>query len=52
MKANFETGLKVCSRCKRELSIDQFYKRNRTSDKLSYQCKDCLKEFDQKLLKS
>ena len=51
MKANFETGLKVCSRCKRELSIDQFYKRNRTSDKLSYQCKDCLKEFDQKLLK-
>ena len=51
MKANFETGLKVCSRCKRELSIDNFYKRNRTSDKLSYQCKDCLKEFDQKLLK-
>lgn len=27
MKANFETGLKVCSRCKREQTIENYHKR-------------------------
>ena len=44
MKANFETGLKVCSRCKRELSLDNFYKCKCKSDGLSLRCKDCYKE--------
>lgn len=31
MKANFETGLKICGHCKRELPIEMFYKSSRTS---------------------
>lgn len=41
MKADFEKGTKICSKCKRELSIEMFNKDNSRSDKLSMCCKDC-----------
>lgn len=47
MKANFETGLKICGHCKRELPIEMFYKNSRTSDGLSCSCNDCRKEYRQ-----
>ena len=47
MKANFETGLKICGHCKREPPIEMFYKSSRTSDGLSCSCNDCRKEYRQ-----
>lgn len=43
MKADFEKGTKICSKCKRELPIEMFNKDNSRSDKLSMCCKDCTK---------
>ena len=47
MKANFETGLKICSKCRRELSIEMFNKNKRTFDGLEYHCRDCKKQIRQ-----
>lgn len=52
MKANFETGLKICSHCRRELSLDHFNKCKSCSDGLEVQCKDCKKEYTKLYLKS
>lgn len=41
MKANFETGLKVCACCKKELPLSEFGTNNSASDKLSVYCKEC-----------
>lgn len=41
MKANFETGLKICSHCRRELPLDQFSGDKSTSDGLNGQCRSC-----------
>lgn len=46
MRANFETGLKVCSTCKKELPLSMFRKRASSSDGLMYQCKDCKNKID------
>lgn len=43
MKADFEKGTKVCSRCKRELPISEFNKNKRNKDGLQYYCKKCKK---------
>lgn len=48
MKANFETGLKVCSRCKRELSLDNFSRDSRQIDKLNCRCRDCVSNTSKK----
>lgn len=45
MKANFEKGTKICSKCKRELPIDHFQKDKSKSDGLNTQCKDCVAEY-------
>lgn len=42
MKADFEKGTKVCSKCKQELPIEQFNKDSSKSDGLNMQCKDCV----------
>ena len=44
MKADFEKGTKVCSRCKRELPISEFYKNKSNPDGLGYYCKRCVSE--------
>lgn len=44
MKADFEKGTKVCSKCKRELPIEMFYKDKSTSDGLLSTCKICNRE--------
>ena len=44
MKADFEKGTKVCSKCKRELPIGEFYKNKRNIDGLKYYCKECVRE--------
>lgn len=44
MKANFETGLKICSRCKRELPISCYQKDSSNVDGLGVSCKECLKK--------
>lgn len=43
MKADFEKGTKICSKCKRELPISEFYKDKSRSDGLRSTCKDCTK---------
>lgn len=43
MKADFEKGTKVCSKCKKELPIEMFGKDNSRSDKLCMCCKNCRK---------
>lgn len=45
MKANFEKGTKICSKCKRELPIDHFQKDKSKSDGLNTRCKDCVAEY-------
>ena len=35
------TQTKRCKRCKRELSLDKFNKRNRSADQLQSHCRDC-----------
>lgn len=41
MKADFEKGTKVCSKCKRELPIEMFYKNKSNADGMSCHCKEC-----------
>lgn len=41
MKADFEKGTKICSRCRKELLISCFYKNKNKSDGLSSYCKEC-----------
>lgn len=43
MKADFEKGTKVCSKCKRELPIEMFYKDVSRVDGLDFICKNCAK---------
>lgn len=43
MKANFEKGIKICSRCKRKLPIEMFCKNKNRSDRLNIYCKECSK---------
>lgn len=45
MKADFEKGTKICSRCKKELPIDMFNKDKSRSDNLDNNCKQCRKEY-------
>jgi len=35
----------LCSKCKRWLTVDNFFKKSTTLDKLTPQCKDCIKEY-------
>lgn len=41
MKADFEKGTKVCSKCRKELPISCFNKCKSRSDGLSCRCKEC-----------
>lgn len=38
--------MKVCGRCKKELSEDNFYKSKSSKDGLNYMCKTCQKAYD------
>ena len=40
--------LKLCTHCKIEKSLDNFTKDNKSKDKLSIYCKNCIKEFSKK----
>ena len=40
-------GLKVCSKCGRELPVEQFSKNKITKDGLTSQCKKCMKQYYQ-----
>ena len=44
MKEDFEKGTKICSRCKKELPLDMFYKDKMESDLLRCCCKKCTSE--------
>lgn len=46
MKADFEKGTKVCSRCKKELPIEMFYKDRSRVDSLHPVCKYCSMKRD------
>jgi hypothetical protein len=37
---------KICSKCKRELLINEFYKDKKTKDKLYFCCKKCMKIYN------
>jgi hypothetical protein len=41
MRANPETGLKVCSKCRVELPVENFYRRAVEQDKLDTKCRVC-----------
>lgn len=45
MKADFEKGTKVCSRCGRELPVSEFHKDKRTNDGINSYCRKCAKEY-------
>ena len=45
MKADFEKGTKVCSKCKRELPISEFGKNKYEKDGLQSCCKVCKKQI-------
>lgn len=46
MKADFEKGIKICSRCKKKLSLDCFRKNKASNDGLENYCKKCKSEFN------
>lgn len=48
MKADFEKGTKVCSKCRKELSIEQFGIDKHTLDGLNCRCKECSRKSSQK----
>lgn len=41
MKADFEKGTKICSRCRKELPLNMFGKHKSKSDGLNVYCKEC-----------
>lgn len=41
MKADFEKGTKICSRCRKELPLNMFGKNKSEDDELSTYCKEC-----------
>lgn len=43
MKADFEKGTKICSKCKKELPIDMFGKNKNAIDGLQWYCKKMCK---------
>lgn len=45
MKADFEKGTKVCSRCRRELPISEFSKQKGSKDCLYSYCKKCASKW-------
>lgn len=45
MKADFEKGTKICSKCKKELPIDMFGKNKNAIDGLQWYCKKCAREY-------
>ena len=46
MKADFEKGTKICSKCKRELPISEFGKNKTTKDGLNSWCKLCSSNYN------
>lgn len=48
MKADFEKGTKVCSRCGRELPISEFCKDKRRKDGIYVYCKQCVSKYHKK----
>ena len=38
---------KTCSKCKKELPVEEFYKSNGTKDGLTFHCKSCKKQYYQ-----
>lgn len=48
--ANFRTGLKVCSKCRIELPIANFYSEKRRADKLCPHCKRCWGVYQSKYI--
>lgn len=46
MKADFEKGTKICSKCKRELPIEKFNKDKYALDGLCVRCKQCSKVYN------
>lgn len=41
MKADFEKGTKICSRCRKELPINCFSKNKSNNDGLQHNCREC-----------
>lgn len=52
MKADFEKGTKICSKCRKELPIDSFRKNKCQSDGLSVHCRECHGEMNKKYRQS
>lgn len=49
MKADFEKGTKICSRCKKELPIEMFNRDKSRNDNLNVYCKKCRRGYDKKI---
>lgn len=45
MKADFEKGTKVCSKCRRELPVSEFNKNKRNKDGIDNKCRQCASEY-------
>ena len=52
MMADFKKGTKVCSKCRRELPISEFYKNKSMKDGLHHECKKCSNKNNKKYAKT
>lgn len=52
MKADFEKGTKVCSKCRRELPISEFTKEKNKNDGFKCYCKKCQAEYNKEYNKT
>lgn len=52
MMADFEKGTKVCSKCRKELPISEFYKNKYNKDGLQNLCKNCENKNNKKYMKT
>lgn len=51
MKADFEKGIKICARCRKELPLDMFSKNKSANDGLQNWCKVCRNKFQEYIMK-
>lgn len=46
MSASVTVTMKTCTKCLRELPLDQFHKERRKADGLRFDCKDCVRSYN------
>lgn len=42
-----DKGYKICTKCKKKKTLNEFYHNKNSKDKLEYRCKQCKKDYEQ-----